>query len=117
MGMNSQEVAYGFGQMGSMFGSATATMTPPEGMFIIAITSLNADTAFSALTQASGEVQSIGTTASHNAVGGQETAVKGSGSVALAVGTPKIPLGTTIYGKWTTVTGGSSSKYIAYLGV
>jgi hypothetical protein len=117
MGMNSQEVAYGFGQMGSMFGSTTAVLTPPEGMFIVAITSLHADTAFSSLVQASGEVQSIGTTASHNANAGSETAIKGSGSQVLAVGTPKIPLGATIYGKWTTVTGGASSKYIAYLGV
>jgi hypothetical protein len=45
MGQNSTEVAYGFGQLGSMFSVTTATLTPPTGKVFIAITMLD-DTAF-----------------------------------------------------------------------
>ena len=31
MGINSTEVSYGFGQMGSGFTDATAALTPPTG--------------------------------------------------------------------------------------
>jgi len=49
MGINSTEVAYGFGQLGSAFADASAnTITPPEGQCIIAIQFL-ADTELSAL--------------------------------------------------------------------
>ena len=44
MGINSQEVAYGFGQMGNAFtDTADAPIYPPKGMVIVAITFL-ADT-------------------------------------------------------------------------
>jgi len=44
MGINSQEVSYGFGQMGSAFtDTANAPIYPPKGMVIVAITFL-ADT-------------------------------------------------------------------------
>ena len=44
MGINSQEVSYGFGQMGSAFtDTADAPIYPPKGMVIVAITFL-ADT-------------------------------------------------------------------------
>ena len=45
--MNSQGVAYDFGQLGSMFVNTTAAFYPPKGMVIVAITALHAtDTDF-----------------------------------------------------------------------
>ena len=46
MGVNSQGVAYDFGQMGSMLVTGTAAFNPPNGMVIVAITSLDDDTDF-----------------------------------------------------------------------
>jgi len=49
MGINSQGVAYDFGQMGSAITDSTGTSVhAPKGMVIVAITSLNSDTAFTA---------------------------------------------------------------------
>ena len=45
MGINSTEVSYGFGQMGSIFSDGTGALTPPSGKVFVAITFL-ADTAF-----------------------------------------------------------------------
>tara|TARA_Y100001938_G_scaffold147909_1_gene230242 strand:- start:1825 stop:2454 length:630 start_codon:yes stop_codon:yes gene_type:complete len=47
MGMNSQGVAYDFGQLGSMFVNGTDAFYPPKEMVIVAITALHAtDTDF-----------------------------------------------------------------------
>jgi hypothetical protein len=48
MGMNSTEVAYGFGQLGSGFVNTTGAFTPPTGKVIVAIQFL-ADTELSGL--------------------------------------------------------------------
>ena len=45
MGINSTEVSYGFGQMGSIFSDGTGALTPPSGKVFVAITFL-ADTVF-----------------------------------------------------------------------
>ena len=37
MGQNSQEVAYGFGQLGSAYSDVAKPIVPPEGMVIVAI--------------------------------------------------------------------------------
>jgi hypothetical protein len=37
MGINSTEVSYGFGQMGSAYTSAAASIIPPKGLVIVAI--------------------------------------------------------------------------------
>ena len=47
MGQNSTEVAYGFGQMGSVLVDGTNAFYPPKGYVIVAITAL-ADTVFNA---------------------------------------------------------------------
>ena len=50
MGINSTSVAYGYGQMGSAITDSTsASLYPPRGMVIVAITSLNDSTAFDAV--------------------------------------------------------------------
>ena len=51
MGINSTEVAYGFGQMGSAFTDEDAAVTPPAGRVIVAITFLE-ETTLTALTPA-----------------------------------------------------------------
>jgi len=67
MGVNSTEVSYGFGQMGSAITDSTsASLYPPKGMVIVAITSLSELTSFDAsgglvsevITDASGTSQS-----------------------------------------------------------
>lgn len=47
MGINSTEVSYGFGQMGSMLVDGTDAFYPPKGYVIVAITALT-DTVFNA---------------------------------------------------------------------
>ena len=47
MGINSTEVSYGFGQMGSMLVDGTDAFYPPKGMVVVAITVL-ADATFNA---------------------------------------------------------------------
>ena len=116
MGINSQEVAYGFGQLGSAFGSGTAALHPPVGMVVVAITSMAATTGFTILKRDTGEIQCVDVEASdpaHNA--GSATATEGAGGQTL-LGTT-IPVGVTIYGRWTEVTGVGGSSYIAYFGV
>ena len=51
MGINSQEIAYSFGQMGSAFTDEDSAVTPPAGRVIVAITFLE-DTTLTALTPA-----------------------------------------------------------------
>ena len=48
MGQNSTEVAYGFGQMGSMLVDGTSAFYPPKGYVIVAITALDDAVAFNA---------------------------------------------------------------------
>ena len=48
MGQNSTEVAYGFGQMGSMLVDGTDAFYPPKGYVIVAITALDDGVAFNA---------------------------------------------------------------------
>ena len=40
MGINSTEVAYGFGQLGSVFNDTASAITPPTGKVFVAITFL-----------------------------------------------------------------------------
>ena len=48
MGQNSTEVAYQFGQFGSMLVDGTVAFYPPRGLSIVAITSLDSATCFAA---------------------------------------------------------------------
>ena len=59
MGINSTEVSYGFGQFGSAITDSTsATLYPPRGLRIVAITAL-ADTTFDASAGLVGELNKI----------------------------------------------------------
>ena len=96
MGINSTEVAYGFGQLGSGFSNEDDAVTPPTGKVIIAVSFL-ADTTFAAMVADTGVVDtayfSHTTAVANNGGGASET---DSGTV--------FPKGMTIYGRWTSIT-------------
>jgi hypothetical protein len=121
MGINSTQVAYAFGQMGSMFLDGTAAASPPTGQVFIAITFL-ADTTFDSsggliadTTNTANGLEYIGTeAAAHNLNDGSETSV--SGSVGLQVDVNNVfPKGLTIYGRWTEIDL-AAGVVIAYIG-
>tara|TARA_R100000152_G_C6769527_1_gene195392 strand:- start:820 stop:1236 length:417 start_codon:yes stop_codon:yes gene_type:complete len=133
-GINSTEVSYGFGQMGSIFQDTTGATTPPVGKCIVAITFLD-DTKFTALVAqtkmnvdgtVSGDeygkaldtsmgLEFPGTAAAaHNLTAGNETAISGAGGQQIASG-DTFPKGLTIFGRWISFTLASGSC-IAYLG-
>jgi len=127
MGINSTEVSYGFGQMGSMFMDTVDTpIKPPTGTVFVAITFL-ADTSLELLgTNAGGltadttdpNIEYIGTDiAAHNVAAGSETVTSGSGGLIIA-NTDVFPKGVTIYGRWTSIEigTGKSGSLIAYIG-
>ena len=64
MGQNSTEVAYGFGQMGSVFTDTTAPIYAPYGKVIVAIQCLS-DSTFSVLTAETKAIPASGTTHAH----------------------------------------------------
>jgi len=102
MGINSTEVSYGFGQMGSGFTDEDAAVTPPTGKVIVAMTFLE-DTTLSAL---------VADTAQGNdaAYFSHTTAVTGNGTGAAETDAGTIfPKGLTIYGRWTSFTASAAS--------
>jgi len=121
MGINSTEVSYAFGQLGSMFLDGTAAASPPTGMVFVAITCLT-DVTFDTTgglladtTNTANGLEYVGTdVAAHNVDDGSETAV--SGSVGLFVDVDNVfPKGITIYGRWTDIDL-ASGTVVAYLG-
>ena len=125
MGINSTEVSYHFGQLGSVFtDTANAPITPPTGKVFVAITFL-ADTQLELLaTNAGGltadtsdpNAEYIGTdVAAHDA--GTATAVTGTGGKIID-NSNTFPKGVTIYGRFTSVEigDGKTGALIAYIG-
>ena len=120
MGINSTEVAYGFGQMGTMFNDGTAVMTPPTDKVFVAITFLE-DTKFNS--------SASGLTAENNISNGLEWANTGGAAHDAALSpdlgesgaggetipsTQVFPKGVTIYGRYTKlrITEGAVLAYI-----
>tara|TARA_R100000234_G_scaffold92236_2_gene60412 strand:- start:1017 stop:1346 length:330 start_codon:yes stop_codon:yes gene_type:complete len=107
MGLNSTEVSYSFGQMGSGYLDDTGALTPPTGSVIVAIqivsaakfTTLTADTSFS-------EVAYIGTAS--------QVTANGANSEAIAAA-DEFPTGMTIVGRWTACTL-AAGKVVVYYG-
>ena len=132
MGINSTEVSYGFGQLGSAYTTnGQAAIKPPTGKVFVAITML-ADTVFdsdgglvaerqlvSAATATgtstvTGDVY-IGTEQpSQGLSAGSETTDEGS--EGLVVDSVTFPKGVTIYGRWTEIDVSSGGGIIAYIG-
>ena len=121
MGINSTEVAYGFGQLGSVFNNTVSAITPPTGKVFVAITflldtTLNTSSGLTADNDATNGLEYIGDgTAAHDLAVGSETGVSGGGGKAVVTATV-FPKGITIYGRWTKITTVTAGQYIAYIG-
>ena len=100
MGINSTEVSYGFGQLGSVYTTASSdAITPPTNKVFVAITML-ADTTFTLLTPENADYLTV--------------PGKGYESLGDTTATSEtFPKGITIYGRWTTVDV-NSGNIIAY---
>ncbi len=109
MGINSTEVSYGFGQLGSGYLDDTGALTPPTGKFIVAI-NIIANAKFTTLTADAAQgndVAFIGTAAQ----------VDGNGANSEAIAAAdEFGKGTTLYGRWTACTL-ASGTVIVYYGV
>ena len=118
----SQDTAYGFGQLGSLFLDASGAASPPTGKVFVAITFL-ADTVFDAsgglvadtTNTAIDGLEYAGTeAAAHNLSDGSETAISGSGGLQIDASNT-FPKGVTIYGRYTEIDL-TSGMCIAYIG-
>ena len=117
MGINSTEVAYGFGQMGSGHLKAVATdFFAPRGKVIVAITMLEdmlfdkllADTTYqtgsATVDQGPSDTAYFGTGTQIAANGGDGAAGSFNQALSAAVAaTVSFPKGLTIYGRWTSI--------------
>jgi len=127
MGINSTEVSYGFGQMGSMFNDSTNPLKAPINKVIIAITMLT-DCTFAASGGLQAEQDSAngleyistldaggGAQTAHDiAHGSASTAVSGAGGLVVDASNV-FPKGITIYGRWTQIDP-ATGTVIAYIG-
>jgi|TARA_R100001163_G_C5028724_1_gene169563 hypothetical protein len=128
MGINSTEVSYQFGQMGSIFNDSANPMKAPTGKVFVAVhfleeTNLEAhggliaeqDSAngleFISTEDASGNAQ----TAHDIAHGSSPTALSGAGGLVFD-NSNTIPAGTIIYGRFTEVHATQAKMIIGYLG-
>jgi len=129
MGVNSTEVAYNFGQLGSIFTDLNNAIKPPAGKVFVAITFL-ADTTVEAHGGLVAEQDSTGAgleyistedasgtaqTAHDIAHDGTPTALSGTGGVVVDHSNT-FPKGITIYGRWTEIHPATGGPLIAYIG-
>ena len=130
MGINSQNVSYGFGQMGSGHIKAAASdLAPPHGRVIVAIQMLDTVSFSSLVADTSGAstlvdessspgdgIAFIGTQAPTRA-NGLDNSDNTVETVSIA-NTVAFPKGTTIYGRWTRVSLNADSTHgiICYYG-
>ena len=127
MGINSTEVSYGFGQLGSAYTTASSdAIKPPTGKVFVAVQMLT-DTIFDSSgglvaeqrvnNTITGSVTNnvyIGTEAAANDLDdGSETVDEGSGGQV--VDSVTFPKGVTIYGRWTEIDV-NSGTIVAYIG-
>ena len=106
MGINSTEVAYGFGQMGSGFVDDTGAFTPPTGKVIVAVQFL-ADSTISTLTAVNDGDEAYFGTQTQTANNGANSEVIDSGNT--------FPAGITVFGRYSALTLATGSA-IAYFG-
>ena len=128
MGINSTEVSYGFGQMGSIFNDSANPMFPPTGKVFVAVQFLEETTLeahgglvaeqdsgngleFISTEDASGNAQ----TAHDIAHTGSPTTVSGAGGLVID-NSNTIPAGTIIYGRFTRIEATAAKMIIGYLG-
>ena len=103
MGLNSTATAYNFGQLGSahIHNDNGDTLTPPDGMVIVAITALS-EVEFDVLTADTSNSLVYGGTETNNCYFGITNANTGGNGEALD-SSVTIADGTTLYGRWTAV--------------
>jgi len=103
MGINSTEVSYQFGQLGSGFSDEAVEVTPPTGKVIVAITFLE-NTVLSTL---------VAATDGYTATDGSEgdayfshtaAVTANGGGAAESDAATSFPAGLTIYGRWASFT-------------
>tara|TARA_R100001509_G_C4870991_1_gene216694 strand:- start:1576 stop:1980 length:405 start_codon:yes stop_codon:yes gene_type:complete len=133
MGINSTEVSYHFGQLGSVYTTASSNaIKPPTGKVFVAITMLD-DTIFEdtgglvAETRVNNTITSSVTNniyagteaAAHSLSASSETVDEGSGGLIVGGDTEAdavtFPVGVTIYGRYTEIDV-YSGAVIAYIG-
>lgn len=129
MGINSTEVSYGFGQLGSAYTTASSdAITPPTNKVFVAITML-ADTVFDASGGLVAErVRVPGTNATdpstldgdiyistEQPANDLATATATEGTGGKVVDSVTFPKGITIYGRWTEIDV-NSGHVVAYIG-
>jgi len=119
MGLNSTATAYNFGQLGSvhMHNDHAESLTPPDGMVIVAITMIGATT-FDKLTADTSSSVVYGGTESSNVYFGIANGNTGGNGEAVDADII-FPAGMTIYGRWTVVSLNAAQAeggIIAYFG-
>ena len=121
MGINSTEVAYGFGQMGSVL-IAGLTAVTSNGVTAVSANAANpagANAVFCAITflEDSAFASSAGLVSTDDdrfvSSESAQTAISAAGTVATDGET--FPKGVTIYGRWTKISL-ASGKVVAYIG-
>tara|TARA_A100001515_G_C4429723_1_gene163250 strand:+ start:44 stop:397 length:354 start_codon:yes stop_codon:yes gene_type:complete len=116
MGINSTEVAYQFGQLGSAYCDTATAVTPPAGKVIIAIYFI-ADNTIGALVSEDPLMYFNTVSAAHEQdTSGTNATDHGDGGLVLSGA--KFPGGSTIFGRWTSVTPAADSDggIICYFG-
>ena len=128
MGINSTEVSYGFGQMGSVFNDTANPCKAPTNKVFVAITFLT-DTTLEAhggliaeQDSANGleyisteDASGVAQTAHNIAHGSAATALSGAGGVVVD-NNNTFPAGITIYGRWSEIHATAVGGFIAYIG-
>ena len=126
MGINSTEVSYGFGQLGSAYTTSSSdAIKPPTGKVFVAITML-ADTVFDSTGGLVADNPTVRTAVATTAVAGVyigtekaandlATATTDEGTGGKVVDSVTFPKGVTIYGRWTEIDV-NSGGVVAYIG-
>jgi|TARA_R100000458_G_C8189843_1_gene183896 hypothetical protein len=128
MGMNSTEVSYNFGQLGSIFNDSANPMFPPTGKVFVAVhfledTQLEAHGGLVAVQDSTNGYEYVSTedasgnaqTAHDIAHDGTVTAISGAGGLVID-NSNTIPAGTIIYGRFNRVEATTTKMIIAYIG-
>ena len=128
MGINSTEVSYNFGQLGSVFNDGLNAIAPPLGKVFVAITMIT-DTTFDnsaglvADNDSANGLEYVGTIFARDANGtvddfahdeSSSTAILGSGGIQVKVGNT-FAAGITTYGRRTSINP-AGGHIIAYIG-
>ena len=116
MGINSTEVAYQFGQLGSAYCDTATAVTPPSGKVIIAIFFIADNTPTALVSEDPLMYFNTASAAHEQDTSGTNATDHGDGGLVLSGA--KFPGGSTIFGRWTSVTpeADSDGGIICYFG-